>query len=296
MANVDLCVRYSEKALTGNELKKYSSLIYNLPNEEKLHLFRSKTEEQIEALLYDSKRIIKERINEIFYDSLMNYEDIKLEESSNDNKVGADLFHILENNEKIEIEVKYGGSTDKNIGMKSFEQIFGTSIYTVSLNPKVRKEWFNHFQKTLSEEQQYKLLFSKLNEATDIFNDHIKKKNYLLTPDEQKFMENLIINNSGDSLTTAEHYLRFDIKGEGLENIDNYRTGIGRWHIEKVKKIDGDIIRTNVFIRNFESSLMIKFVLNWKNNYKHEGNSYPAKLGFGSPNWNVWITIDIVQI
>ena len=64
----------------------------------------------------------------------------------------------------------------------------------------------------------------------------------------------------------------------------------------KIKYLDNDIKRVNVFIDNYDTNIEIRFTLNWKNNYKYNGKTAKAKLGLGSANWNVWIDTEIKRI
>lgn len=291
MPDVDMCVRLCENALVeGLELN--SSLISELDQGQRVHLFRNKRLDFIQNTLRNSKRVIEQKILDSFY-SDVKIKEIKLQKGSNNNKEGADLFHILPNGDIVEIEVKFGQATDKNIGMEQFKNIFGSSVFQDNLNLDTRKKLFSKFLEHNNESIHNKNLFNILNDSIQKFNQHLEDINYKLDSTKQNYMENLIINNSGSDERTYNHFLKFIIKGDSMRDVDNLPTGIGSWLIDKVNFIDSNIRRVNVFVKNHETKIMIKYVLNWKNNYKYNGISYSAKLGFGTPNWNVWIKVEI---
>jgi len=291
MPDVDYCVRLCEDALIEN-LELNSKKIFELYDLNKVSLFRNKDIKFVENTLRNSKRVIETKIIDVFYDGKKNF-DIKLEKSSNDNKKGADLFHILPNNKIVDIEVKFGQETDKNIGMAQFSKIFSTNIFADNLDVNQRKVWLQDFLITNNQLDQFEKLNIILNDSINHFNIHINEKNYLLTKEEQRYMEDLLFNNSGSISHDENYFIKFIIKGDTMRDVDNLPTNKGSWLIDEIRKIDSQNKRVNLFVKNHDTKIMIKFVLNWKNNYKYNGQSFPAKLGFGSPNWNVWINVEI---
>lgn len=69
------------------------------------------------------------------------------------------------------------------------------------------------------------------------------------------------------------------------------KTQTGQWIVEPVPYIDDFSDRANVVVHNEEIGIKIKFLFNFKNNEKVAGVPVKAdaKLGLGSPSWNVWI-------
>lgn len=291
MPNVDECVRLCENALV-EDLELNSRLISRLDSNLRVHLFRNKDVYFIQKSLSNSKRVIQQKIIDSFY-SDFSVNEIKLIKGSKNNKEGADLIHILPSGEIVEIEVKFGQATDKNIGMEQFNNIFGTSVFQDNLNLNARKYLFSKFLQHENVSKHTQELNSILNDVIFEFNQHLEDIGYKLDSSRQNYMENLIINNSGSNQKTNSHFLKFIIKGETMRDVDNLPVGIGTWLIDKVHLIDSNVKRVNVYIKNHHTKIMIKYVLNWKNNYKYNGKSYPAKLGFGTPNWNVWIKVEI---
>jgi hypothetical protein len=295
MANVDLCVRECEKALCS-DLSKHSQIVSNLPNKERISLFRNKNYLEIRNILENSKVAIQSKIVSSFYNNHFEFDKILLHKSSNNNKIGADLFHILPNKKVVEIEVKFGLETDKQIGMQQFEKIFGTNIFSKTLDLSTRKLWKEKFLNNRNEEEQFSRLFSRLNDAVDEFNMFIMKKSYTLSLMEQSYMESLVFNNSGDEIKMSNYYLKFAVRDENMKAIKSYQTGVGVWNIQKIEKISEHVKRINIFAINKTTNMGIKYTLNWKNNYRLSTNEkVSAKLGFGSPSWNVWIKFGVTK-
>lgn len=112
-------------------------------------------------------------------------------------------------------------------------------------------------------------------------------------------MEDTILNTTGDGSFRGE-FMKFVLDGSDFSDFKRIPTGSGYWTIDRTERIDGrDIVRCNVFVRNYETNVEIKYVLNWKNNYPLKGNradKVSAKLGFGSPCWNVWVEVEVSTI
>ena len=295
MANVDKCVRECEAALCSDNIDKNVNAILSLPDNEKVRILRGKTKNEITDFLNNCKRFIKLQIAHSHYGGqLRDFEKYVLSPTSNNNKDGADVFHILPNKQRIEIEVKFGAKTDKAIGMKVFENIFGTNIFSQTLLNSIRDGWKNTFiRENYDGKKQFARLFLSLNNAIAGFNDHIKRQGYTLNPSEQTYMEKEIINNSGAGKGTAEYYMKFSFETMDPKEIKTIQTGRGQWKICEVKKLDSSasIARVNVFVKNTTTNTQIKYTLNWKNDYEVDANKgkVSAKLGFGSPSWNVWV-------
>lgn len=266
MANVDECVRLCEAALCS-KLKENAEGIYKLPNTKKVLIFRNKGLSEIINILENCKETIQiSLLNEFYQGELSNkkisFKDLILKKSSDNNKKGADLFHILPNGNIVDIEVKFGQKTDKAIGMKVFNEIFGNNIFSDILSSTQRVKWKKEFLINRDEVKQINKLHNILNKGIEKFNNFNQNKNFTLSKKEQKFMEDLIINNSGDIHNKVNHYLRFIIKDNDFENIKKLPTGVGEWNILKVKKIEKDIKRMNVFVINRTTNLQIKYTLN----------------------------------
>jgi hypothetical protein len=301
MANVDKCVRYCEEALCVN-LEENARKIFGLPNAEKVVVFRDKTEHEIAMTLRNCRETIQISLMHEFYDEhiiwkKVAFQNLTLAPSSNDNKEGADVLHKLPNGDVVDIEVKFGQKTDKAIGMKVFATIFGSNVFSEALSVKNRKSWQTNFASKLNELEQLSRLFTSLNRAINDFNSFNEKKNFTLTSGEQEAMENIIINNSGHSKNKSAHYLRFMIKDGYFEDVKRLPTKIGKWTILRVKRLENGVKRVNVLVVNKTTNLQIRYTLNWKNNYALANKgSAPAKLGLGSPSWNVWVEADVTEL
>ena len=300
MPNVDSCVREAEAGLCSNHFE-HALHISRLSNNLRVQIFRNKSVEEIDKILQQCSETVRACIIDKFYDDSkekISIDDIIIASSSNNNRDGADLIHVLPDKKIISIEVKFGAQTDRNIGMQVFEKIFSSHVFTNALSINNRRAWLSKFDRDSNEENQFNRLQNALNEAIDIFNIEQKNKNFKLTQTEQKYMENIIINASGSSdfLNKYDYYLKFVLDGEDFNSFSRIITGVGSWIVQSVNKLSDNIKRVNVFVNNYDTNTQIKYTLNWKNNYKYNGKSLMAKLGFGSPSWNVWITVEITTL
>ncbi len=261
MANVDKCVREAENGLCGN-IEIHANNIFKLPTSNKVILFKNKNIPYIINCLSSYQEYIKETIINIFYKNInIDMKDIELKPSSDDNKDGADVFHILPNGKRIDIEVKFGSKTDKQIGQDSFMDIFGTDVFKKALSVSQRKEWVRLYKIDRNDENQKKRLEDVLNAAVNEFNS----KNIKVS----KELNNLIIDNSGDTSKTGDYYLQFnEVNGKFKLIHDHNFLKSANWTVDKIRKIDSNTKRVNIFIRDINTQTKIKFVLNWKNNYK----------------------------
>jgi len=293
MANVDKCVRECEEAIC-NDLHKHADNISRIPSNEQLLIFRDKNTEKIEMILKNCKETLQNHIIYKFYDNKLPIAKIIFKPSSNNNKEGADVLHILPNGRIIDIEIKFGNATDKAIGMAQFADMFGTEIFSDILNVNERKKWVYDYVGNKNNAAQIYNLSQILNNAIIDFNNFNKTKSYILTNSEQLKLESVLINNSGDARRISDYYLKFKIDKDNLREVKEIPIGIGSWVIGEVKQLDISNKRVNIFLTNRTTNVHIKLTLNWKKSYKISSiGKVPAKLGFGSQSWNVWEDVEI---
>lgn len=299
--NVDQCTRYAEAAMCG-QMDFYARQIAAIPSEkQKAKVFRNKTAFQIEPILVRLSEEIRKSIIGKYYLNRpgTRIDDIVLTQSSNDNRTGADLFHDW-NGIPIAIEVKFGAETSRNIGMDTFDRIFGTDVFSIAMSREIRKDWERQFLEDGRDEQrQLTRLWEAVNNAIDQFNAFNAARGFVLPSQNQEYMEDAILNTTGDGTFRGE-FMKFVLDGCDFSDFKRIPTRIGTWTIDRTEKIDGrNIVRCNVFVRNYDTNVEIKYVLNWKNNYPLKGNradKVSAKLGFGSPSWNVWVEVEVSTI
>lgn len=298
--NVDQCVRYAEAAMCGN-VDNYAAAIASIRSEqEKVRVFRNKTVVEIRCILERlSEEIRKAIIVKYYPDEGRRIEDVELLQSSDDNRENADLYHVF-GSKRIDIEVKFGEETSRNIGMTMFEQIFGTDVFSRAICLQVRKMWERAFiNEGRDEPLQYARLWGAINYAVDRFNALNAERGFVLPHPHQVFMEKEILNTTGSG-GVREEFMKFVLDGESFDDFKKIPTGIGRWTIDRVKHVDGAAVsRCNVYVRNYDTNVEIKYVLNWKNNHPLMGDKndkVSAKLGLGTPSWNVWVEVEVTTI
>jgi hypothetical protein len=298
MANVDECVRNCEQALCVNNMKNNILAIYNLNENNKVNILKNKEPNEIRNFLQKCKLNIKSSIALRFYKNVLDFESIILKPTSNNNKNGADLFHKLPNGKIIQIEVKFGSETTANIGIARFEKIFGSKIFSETLSIKQREQWKQYYiQENGNQQLQTKRLFGTLNVAIEKFNKYVNSIGNELSIKQQFYLENEIINNSGNE-KHFDYYMKFSFKNNNPEEIQSIITGLGVWKISIVDELPLDSnSRVHVVCQNPFTNTSVKFVLNWKNDEKNVGPyaNVSAKLGLGSPNWNVWVKVEILE-
>lgn len=298
--DVDQCVRHAEAAMCG-DIAFHAAAIAAIPNErQKVKVFRNKTAEDIgQILMRLSEEIRKSIISKYYPNGGITLNDIILRQSSDNNREGADLYHIC-GTKRIVIEVKFGDETSRNIGMTMFEKIFGTNVFTCATSLNARKRWEQLFlSEGRNESLQFERLWAAINEAIDAFNSLNENRGFVLPLANQEYMEKEILNTTGSG-GEQEEFMKFVLDGETFDDFKKIPTGIGRWTIGRVHHVDGvDVSRCNVYVRNYDTNVEIKYVLNWKNNHPLLGNvcdKVSAKLGFGTPSWNVWVEVEVTMI
>lgn len=296
MANVDQCVRYSELAMC-EDIDLYGERISQIPNANRVMVFRNKNKDEIVEILRNCKKTVQLDVAKIYYDDDVNYQDIEFTSDSNNNRDGADIIHTLESGLEVSIELKFGQKTDRAIGMAMFEKIFESDYFTKALTLDRRREWVaGYVEEPNIFKQRYRLVES-LNEAVEKFNNHYDSINRRLSAQAQEYMESVIINNTGDGNRDNTHLLRYIIEGSGFKEIKRIPTGVGFWTVDSVKPLGDKVNRVNIFVFNSTTNVQIKYTLNWKNNYRlPNGDKVSAKLGLGSPSWNVWIEVEVTRL
>lgn len=142
MADVDRCTREAECGLVEAPYS-HALIIASLQNSHRVNFFRNKSAKQIE---HDLARLSNEIIDTIIK-AYNNKGRIVLRSASSNNREGADLYCILDDGSRLDIEVKFGAKTDHAIGMEAFERIFETNAFTNTASLEKRKLWKMMFAK-----------------------------------------------------------------------------------------------------------------------------------------------------
>lgn len=279
MANVDKCAREAELALCEN-LDEHINNIIDIEDKFKVKCFRNKTYKEIENILTLFKNYIMNTIKETY-----NFSEIKLEKSNNSNFDAADLY-CINNNKRVDIEVKFGAETNSNVGMRVINNFFNTDLFKECLNNKTRKEWKTlMIEDNLNEDNQLKRLSTVLNITIDRFNDEYGNKP--LTNEQIQTLNTRIINNSGSASAQCENYIKFSCLNGIPKEIKTVKFSDNNWKILPINNIDNNHKRLIIHLSN-NNDEMVSFTLNWKNNYKiKDVGEISAKCGLGSPSWIV---------
>lgn len=297
MANVDQCVRWAEEGLCGNEAE-CATKIAALPEAEKVKIFHEKSGTEVEGLLRKFRQDIIGELQREY--NVATAKAVQLVPSSNNNRVGADVVGFVDGVARVNIEVKFGSKTDHAMGAEKFREFFGIDPYSLAVSRERRCEWRNNYveewRRGLGDDAQRLRLTEALNMATKEFNSYMSANNYVLPALGADSMERYLLNNSGADNDGLD-YMLFDAHPKKLrmERQEIRPTGRGIW---KVQSKDVGLIgtgkrRIDIVLVNEETKIAIKFVFNFKNSYKihvdGETIKAAAKLGLGSPSWNVWV-------
>lgn len=291
MVDVDLCSRLAEEGLCSDP-QVSARKICELPDCYRVMIFRGKDETQITKMLEKYSQTIKESISAKY-----GFDCIELKPSSNDNRDHADLYCLSPvSGARIIIEVKFGFYTDKAAGMKQFTEIFGSPIFSNMLSKETRQKWISLIAGEYPNfEKHTHRLINAMNDSIEQFNEHLAAQNYVLTVEQQSYMEEYLLNNSGSYASHSENYMRFETtkNGDRIVEAVPIQKGVGKWKVVPVKTVSESAVkpRISVYVQNQTTGIEIKFILNNKNNYKSksDGTKIPSKYMVNSPSWNIWI-------
>ncbi len=273
--DVNHCAKLCE-SFFENQNKDIANEIANIPDENRIRCMRKKSDEEIYKTLSDF-------FADVTNDFKENYGDIQsIECSSNDNKQVADI--IIHSDKDYNCELKFGAETNSNIGIESFENLFPFSFVMPS---ETRENWFNdvYVNHTKTEEEWLAYKKNYYNNAISNFNSQYQEKT--LTDEQSNYLVNNIVNSSGSASKSCGNYVKYVLKRKHLVRKDPVKNE-GSWQISSVSSISNPIKgRVNVNLTNGEYN--VRFVLNWKNTFRKNGVEVPAKYGFGSPSYNVFV-------
>ncbi|WP_029513791.1 hypothetical protein [Mycoplasmopsis primatum] len=217
-------------------------------------------------------------------------EEITLNEDSTDNKKGADLVVVDNKLDTIaRIELKFGNETIRNIGNKTMSYLFTLSNSAQSFDSlfsdisKSQRSFVLQNNLLPNDDEKIdqnlkKLLSDKLASISDIKVNDERIDQLLKTTGNIK-------ENVGEKIFKVKISYNDDInKSIKMVELPN-STGI--WKIQNIS-LAPKSSRLQIIISN--ESISVKFLLNWKNNYKFNGLKYAARLGLGSSSWNVWVS------
>ena len=238
---------------------------------------------------------IKQKISEHFNKRVCELR----EDHPNQNKEGSDLVAILEdeqcNKTKINVELKFGEETNRNIGNDTMDSLFPIdpcrNITFSEIVPRIsqqQKEFVDNHPDANDDDIEQNLSVLVIDGFSSLLND--LKESKQITPNSKAIQKLLTTTGSLNSRTTIKDLIKFRI--DYGRNLDDCVTLIrnpnvnGNWEIEYANKaprsIRSVIIATNGVVK-------AKFLLHWRNKYEYRGRPYAARLGLGSSSWNVWL-------
>ncbi len=292
MVNVDLCSRYAEEGLCFHtrENAEKIALLHDL---ERNVIFRGKTASEIEKMLRKFSQTIKQAVTRRY-----GFDCQEILPASNNNRDHADLYVDLPDSRgQLTIEVKFGSYTDKAAGMSNIARIFGTTIFTDALSVGVRKVWIGCISIEYPDMSKHqRRLFRVLNRTIDRFNDHLEQQGNCLTIEQQSYMEDYLLNNSGSYESKTDNYLRFETNGSGSRIIESVpiTKNLGKWAVLPVEKMgfENESARVIIIVKNEVTGVKIKFLLNNKNDLRVKNTNIKIRSKYlvNSPSWNVWIS------
>lgn len=274
--NVNQCVKLCEQYMAdcGSGIPEQVSLI---PDENRIKSLRRKSLDSIAKTLDKWSENIHSGIEQ-------KYGAIASIETGNaDNKTAADLAVSLESGMKLDIELKFGSETNSNIGLATFERLFGISL---EMPCDVRNQWFEqvYVTKEKTEDEWHSFFKEYYNGKIDPLNQSYEGKT--LNEEQTNFLVNSILNSSGSPTGNGSEIVKFALKQGRMTMVEPIETR-GAWIGTRTNSIVDPLKnRLNFAIEDDEHR--VTFILNWKNTYRKNGIAVPAKYGFGSASLNIF--------
>lgn len=206
--------------------------------------------------------------------------------SSRNNRDGSDL---LELSTGASIELKLGAATDLNVGFTAVRKHL-LDDYTL-LTPADRRRWRSMWAKTpdlvLREQDEQILGLVSFCEGT-LLHEEVSGPGCVLVGGYVRGITNEKEIFSQCRIGYRSVY-RFDLGCDGKwvyvpKLIESSR----EWRYESF--VYSEMRRFTFRIRNDAMGRQMRFILNYKNNYRmRNGDKVPARFGLGSPSFNGWI-------
>lgn len=290
--NVDLATRKLQyfcsdafSNLSENEKIKEIKKFLEIPDLNKPKAFRNKNFNEIKNKILKMNKNLKIKIAEDLKELLpenYNLNNIIIEEEKNSNFEGADLFFTYKD-EKIFIETKFGNETLSNIGNKRMNEIF-------SLNNS--KNDFITFCKNIIDSQRDLVdhnlnlnadqLFSRLeiNLQKEFNKLEQKLKSVKLKVNQEEIHK--LLNSTGKS-QFFKYFVKYNILYDKIFSVKIDKTSINDFKLKEIKMSKN---RLNIYIEN--DIVVLRFMIESKNNKFYKGKKFPSKLCLGTICWNVF--------
>lgn len=292
MPNVDKATRILNRAstdefvsLSNSEKEKIFKEFVTIPSNQKPTSFRNAGSDEMKKFMYELNSNLKKTIREAY-----RFNAEKIVESSKNNLVDSDIV-IINKQEEINGELKFGEETNSNIGNSTMDTIFkfeGITFAEIAKTIQSKQRKFVITDGNFDELKVLKNLDCVLDEVVKKLETSIDVNQVKI---DSKAIEKLLT--ISGSLAKANDHKTIKIRIDFSQNSENQIKPMndlraeGEWTIMSLKKTENS---SRIEIKCTNGIMSCKFLLNWKNNYPIKGKKEkaPSKWGLGSSSWNVW--------
>lgn len=274
--NVNQCVKLCERYMADCD-SAIPEAVSGIPDENLIKSLRGKSPDEIAKRLAEWNRNIRTALEQKYG----KISSIKAGDA--DNKTAADLEVFFESGDRLDIELKFGSETNSNIGLATFERLFGISL---EMPCEIRSRWFEqvYAEKEKTEEEWHGFRKAFYNSRIAALNQKCEDRE--LDDEQTGFLVNSILNSSGSPSSRGSRVVKFVLKRGRMVMVEPLETK-GTWIGTKTNLIANPLKnRLNFSIEDDEHR--VTFILNWKNTYRKNGIAVPAKYGFGSASINIF--------
>ncbi len=273
--------------LNRGEMVLFESAVRKIvksPSAKNLAILKVASNEDVRSLLTN--------LHDQITSSLGHYPDLS---TNKNNRIGSDFEDSVSG---TSIEVKFGASTDLNIGFRIISSILPKEITYLLPTSGDREKWRN-LQLNGQGNQQIIEHSEKLKNVSSSLSEQISKGHSLLV-EQNHFLNSLYygINNFSEinamrsqDINDRRQIILLKITSD-LQWEQTFRPSLTvnqGWKIDKTEFTDKG--RWNIFFVH-EDGHIIRLTYNYKNSYRlSNGVKVSAKHGLGTPSFNGWIKI-----
>lgn len=285
MANVNEFVKLSEAYIADKNNRDKLNKLEQIPDKERPKYFKGSNAEEIKAVLDLFSDAIKEDVHNQGFD----LSDIEIREGNPSNHTGADIEVFFKGKLVIDVEVKLGGKTDANIGMKT--------MYSILPELEDKMGYWS-----LDQRNERKLMIAEVNSILDYQESEnaymyqevaewINEHQNTISLEKSRALNEIVVF-SGSHLNinrkTRKIRLSLDKRSEVVKEVLDYNPE----EIFELSAVATDK-RLTIFFTSKEKK--ITAVFNTKNSVKikcPDGSilKAPAKSMLGSNSWNLFVS------
>ena len=293
MVNVDRAIRILSYACTD----EYDSLsrrdkdrlideLLSTPKEKLPTIYRSMSGDEIAVTVDSLNSRLRKKLTQVQKGKI-----VSITSDSNSNRVGADIIAKVDISGKVKmesVELKFGNMTDRALGLESFDSIFpvkGRPGFFQDALLTIRAGQLDFVRKHPGDiDGLISNLREQLSSLTDEVNEMLDRR--ILSIDSKALCEQVGATGSVTNDTAARHPLRFFIEKKTIKYDPNLDLS-GRWDFQEIG-ISKSSKKARFTVKVTNGAVLVRLVLNWKNDLDIDGIKYPSRTGVNRYSFNVW--------